>query len=56
MAAGEKCSCVNKTLNPDGTTNMYSGISTCTKEDHVHVKCDPVFISQVAGTIGHDHI
>ena len=34
-------------ISPLPQLNLYSGISACTKESHVHVQCDPHFISQV---------
>jgi len=34
-------------LNEDGSVNLFSGISACTKDAHVHVQCDPGFISQL---------
>jgi hypothetical protein len=34
-------------LNDDGSVNLFSGISACTKDGHVHVQCDPGFISQL---------
>jgi len=34
-------------VNNDGTVNLYSGISACTVDLHVHVKCDQHFISQL---------
>jgi len=34
-------------LNEDGSVNLFSGISACTKDGHVHVQCDTSFISQL---------
>merc|ERR1719170_92720 len=34
-------------VNRDGSVNLYSGISACTKEGHVHVECDAHYISQL---------
>ena len=33
--------------NLDGSLNLYGGISVCTTDKHVHVKCDPTFIGQL---------
>merc|ERR1712105_231125 len=46
-AAGKKAADADPNLNDDGSVNLYSGISACTKESHVHVRCDPQFISQL---------
>ena len=46
-AAGEKSADCDPLLNTDGTVNLYSGISACTADLHVHVKCDPAFIGQL---------
>jgi len=34
-------------LNDDGSVNLFSGISACTKDAHVHVQCEAGFISQL---------
>ena len=34
-------------MNSDGSTNLYCGISACTADLHVHVKCDVDFIGQL---------
>ena len=34
-------------MNSDGSTNLYCGISACTADLHVHVKCDVDFIAQL---------
>jgi len=34
-------------LNEDGSVNLFSGISACTKDGHVHVQCETGFISQL---------
>ena len=34
-------------MNSDGSTNLYYGISACTTDLHVHVKCDQNFIGQL---------
>ncbi|XP_023322686.1 gametogenetin-binding protein 2 [Eurytemora carolleeae] len=52
IAAGEKTAVDNtdedgRKLNDDGSVNLFSGISACTKDGHVHVQCDPGFISQL---------
>jgi len=53
VAAGEKCESDGKMaedgsmLNADGSVNLFSGISACTKDGHVHVQCDPNYISQL---------
>jgi len=47
IAAGEKPADSDPTINYDGSFNLYSGISACNKESHVHVRCDPKFISQL---------
>eukprot|EP00092_Neocalanus_flemingeri_P000173 GFUD01000185.1.p1 GENE.GFUD01000185.1~~GFUD01000185.1.p1 ORF type:complete len:437 (+),score=175.34 GFUD01000185.1:197-1312(+) len=46
-AAGEKPPDCDPLVNSDGTVNLYSGISACTADLHVHVKCDPHFIGQL---------
>jgi len=46
-AAGEKPPDSDPMVNTDGTVNLYSGISACTVDLHVHVKCDPHFIAQL---------
>jgi len=46
-AAGEKSPDCDPLLNTDGSVNLYSGISACTADLHVHVKCDPQFIAQL---------
>jgi len=46
-AAGEKSPDCASTYNSDGTTNLYYGISACTEDLHVHVKCDPNFIAKL---------
>jgi len=46
-AAGEKSADSDPLLNSDGSVNLYSGISACTADLHVHVKCDPTFIGQL---------
>ena len=47
LAAGEKSEDSDPLLNTDGTVNLYSGISACTSDHHVHVKCEPGFIGQL---------
>jgi len=47
LAAGEKSEDSDPLLNTDGTVNLYSGISACTADLHVHVKCEPGFIGQL---------
>jgi len=47
LAAGEKPADSDPNINDDGSINLYSGISACTKESHIHVRCDPQFISQL---------
>jgi len=47
VAIGGKCPASDPLLNRDGTPNLFSGISVCTTELHVHVKCDTGFISQL---------
>jgi len=47
LAAGEKTADSDPLLNTDGTVNLYSGISACTADLHVHVKCEPGFIGQL---------
>merc|ERR1719295_1094240 len=34
-------------LNDDGSVNLFPGISICNKNNHVHVECDSMFISQL---------
>jgi len=46
-AAGELPMEADPKVNRDGSVNLYSGISACTKEGHVHVECDAQFISQL---------
>jgi len=46
-AAGEKPADSDPGLNSDGTVNLYTGISACTADLHVHVKCDQDFIGQL---------
>jgi len=46
-AAGEKPADCDPMLNTDGSVNLYSGISACTVDLHVHVKCDASFIGQL---------
>jgi len=43
---GQDCEC-DPHLNSDGTVNMYNGISACSTDLHVHVKCDYDFIEQL---------
>jgi len=45
--AGEKSATANLSVNDDGTANLFSGISTCAKEGHVHVEADERFLSQL---------
>eukprot|EP00088_Acartia_fossae_P012635 TRINITY_DN16532_c0_g1_i1.p1 TRINITY_DN16532_c0_g1~~TRINITY_DN16532_c0_g1_i1.p1 ORF type:complete len:393 (-),score=109.19 TRINITY_DN16532_c0_g1_i1:456-1634(-) len=53
ISAGEKCAADyevderGRTLNEDGSLNLFSGISACSKDGHVHLECDPSFISQL---------
>ena len=46
-AAGELPMDGDPKVNRDGSVNLYSGISACTKEGHVHVECDAHYISQL---------
>ena len=46
-AAGEKTSDSDPSVNSDGSANLYCGISACTADLHVHVKCDQNFIGQL---------
>jgi len=46
-AAGEKAEDSDPLVNSDGSTNLYCGISACTADLHVHVKCDVDFIAQL---------
>ena len=46
-AAGEKSEDSDPLVNSDGSANLYCGISACTADLHVHVKCDPNFIGQL---------
>ena len=46
-AAGEKAEDSDPLVNSDGSSNLYCGISACTTDLHVHVKCDVNFISQL---------
>ena len=46
-AAGELPMEADPKVNRDGSVNLYSGISACTKEGHVHVESDEQFISQL---------
>ena len=46
-AAGELPKELDPKVNRDGSVNLYSGISACTKEGHVHVECDAQFIGQL---------
>ena len=46
-AAGEKAASSDPAINSDGSANLYCGISACTTDCHIHVKCDQAFIKQV---------
>jgi len=46
-AAGEKAEDSDPLVNSDGSTNLYCGISACTADLHVHVKCEVDFIGQL---------
>ena len=46
-AAGEKTVDSDPNVNSDGSANLYCGISACTSDLHVHVRCDENFIGQL---------
>ena len=46
-AAGEKKVDSDPNVNSDGSANLYCGISACTTDLHVHVRCDQNFIGQL---------
>merc|ERR1719187_1681249 len=46
-AAGEKAASSDPAINSDGSANLYCGISACTTDCHIHVKCDQAFIKQL---------
>ena len=46
-AAGEKTVDCDPNVNSDGSANLYCGISACTADLHVHVRCDENFIGQL---------
>ena len=46
-AAGEKTGDCDPNVNSDGSANLYCGISACTADLHVHVRCDENFIGQL---------
>jgi len=41
-------------VNPDGSVNMYSGISTCAVDKHVHVQCCPSLINKIFHLVEHE--
>jgi len=47
VSIGGKCAAMDPWKNLDGSLNLYGGISVCTTDKHVHVKCDPTFIGQL---------
>jgi hypothetical protein len=47
LAAGEKAEGADPKVNADGSDNLYTGISACPDEGHVHVASDPRFIGQL---------
>jgi len=47
VSVGGKCAAMDPWKNLDGTVNLYGGISVCTTDKHVHVKCDPEFIGKL---------
>lgn len=47
LVEGWEESDTDQQFNEDGTENVFRGISACTKENHIHVKCNTQFIRQL---------
>ena len=55
VAAGEKPKDACPNWNLDGSFNLYSVISACTKEGHVHVQCNRHYVSHLI-TLAEPHL